>query len=994
MSADPARAFASSFLAEARTAAGEVSPRLFDHFGIPQLEEMYRYQLLRPYDWVQDLTQGIISKAAGRLDKLLPRDAATRQANLVAAGTACTELLIGGPHGMYGDAPTGERTFRLGQVLFRCLMQSFDVLEEERPGVLTAVAKVFVAHPAHRERAVLFAAAERLTEDAAHFAPPGNAQRPAVLRLLGGIRRKRYLHGGDLRALATAVDALSEAVRLSRPAERADALADLATVLIDRHAITGLGEDYDQAIGCLAEAVDQRPPTADHLIAYSRALCTSRTTDDADQAVTQAEQACRISRGPAPLGALGAAHLHRYALDGDRKDLDRAVAALTEATREPTGTGHRTRLSHLGEALTAMYAVTGNTRTLEQAVLTHRQATLGLLQRPVDASADWSTALTSLSETLLLRFERLGDEAALDEAITALRSALTPPPPAILRHALVRCRLVVALRRRYSASGGTTAHLHEARLQADLIAAQFPPGHRDRAVVLAELDEGPVAEPILEGLQHRAYAEPERSPARAGRMLALGRALAARFAETGSPQDRTQAINALTAAQNTSDPVTASAAAHDAAVLNAQGGSWRAAADAYATVVDLMPALAGTDLSREDQEHRLGLHTGVAADAAVTLLRAGGSPADALALLERGRGLLTARSLPSLPDATTARTTDPAPVVAIVLSDHGSHALINADGGVAAIALPDAHRTTIDEQAAALTLALDLLADDRHDPEMRYRAGTFLDRLLALIWDTIAEPVLDTLGPAAHRIWWMPTGLLTQLPLHAAGRHHGPRGGTVLDRVVSSYTPTLRSLRTAAATVGTRGRWDRQPLTIAVPGDTLPNAEREASQVAARYPGGRLLSGGQATRTAVMDALAGTTTVHFACHADGSPTNPSAAHLLLHDETRLTVRDINAVNLPQAVLAYLSACGTARGGVTLTDEAITVAGAFHLAGFPHVIGTLWSVRDDIARDMAIRIHGALESGPAEAVHHAVTELRDQCEGGSPALWAGYLHIGP
>jgi hypothetical protein len=44
--------------------------------------------------------------------------------------------------------------------------------------------------------------------------------------------------------------------------------------------------------------------------------------------------------------------------------------------------------------------------------------------------------------------------------------------------------------------------------------------------------------------------------------------------------------------------------------------------------------------------------------------------------------------------------------------------------------------------------------------------------------------------------------------------------------------------------------------------------------------------------------------VHFACHADGSPTNPSAAHL------------------PQAVLAYLSACGT----VTLTDEAITVAG--------------------------------------------------------------------
>jgi len=35
------------------------------------------------------------------------------------------------------------------------------------------------------------------------------------------------------------------------------------------------------------------------------------------------------------------------------------------------------------------------------------------------------------------------------------------------------------------------------------------------------------------------------------------------------------------------------------------------------------------------------------------------------------------------------------------------------------------------------------------------------------------------------------------LPLHGAGYHASGDGRTVLDRVVSSYTPTLRALREA-----------------------------------------------------------------------------------------------------------------------------------------------------------------------------------------------------
>lgn len=51
------------------------------------------------------------------------------------------------------------------------------------------------------------------------------------------------------------------------------------------------------------------------------------------------------------------------------------------------------------------------------------------------------------------------------------------------------------------------------------------------------------------------------------------------------------------------------------------------------------------------------------------------------------------------------------------------------------------------------------------------------------------------------------------------------------------------------------------------------------------------------------------------------------------------------MNLPNAQLAYLSACSTAEDKVMkFTVENIHIAAAFQLPGFPHVIGTLWEVR--------------------------------------------------
>ena len=105
-------------------------------------------------------------------------------------------------------------------------------------------------------------------------------------------------------------------------------------------------------------------------------------------------------------------------------------------------------------------------------------------------------------------------------------------------------------------------------------------------------------------------------------------------------------------------------------------------------------------------------------------------------------------------------------------------------------------------------------------------------------------------------------------------------------------------------------------------------------------------------------------------------------------------------HLDNAELAYVSACLTALGGVPLLDEAINLAAALQLAGYRHVIATLWLVKDHIAPTVAEAVYRQLtDSGEpdadraAYALHNAVATLR-VAHPTDPTIWTPYLHVGP
>jgi CHAT domain len=363
----------------------------------------------------------------------------------------------------------------------------------------------------------------------------------------------------------------------------------------------------------------------------------------------------------------------------------------------------------------------------------------------------------------------------------------------------------------------------------------------------------------------------------------------------------------------------------------------------------------------------------------------------------------------------------PGPVIAITVSRFGSYALIVTSQGVLApLRLPQLTPESLAEQVRLFHRAIRTARSRAISPSGRTAAEVRLSDTLSWLWDAVAHPVLNRLGITGPppdgrpwpKVWWCPSGLLSFLPLHAAGYPHARRrakSAAVIDRAISSYTPTIRALTHSrrpypdAEDNGSRLDDVNRMVAVAMPqtpgAPDLPSAQKEVDWLEQHFPGQVTeLSGSLATHETVLAALPAGRWTHFACHAEADPANPSAGYLLLadHQKQPLTVTDIARLRLEDARLAFLSACSTARPGQRLTDEVIHLASAFQLAGYRHVIGTLWQIDDQHAQVFAEDIYSTLittgKHDVAETVHTAVRRIRKDWAH-TPSVWASHIHVG-
>lgn len=285
----------------------------------------------------------------------------------------------------------------------------------------------------------------------------------------------------------------------------------------------------------------------------------------------------------------------------------------------------------------------------------------------------------------------------------------------------------------------------------------------------------------------------------------------------------------------------------------------------------------------------------------------------------------------------------------------------------------------------------------------RFAALQTLDRLLI-------EPIRQMLpSDPDSRVMLLPQDLLYTVPFAAL---QDRSGRFLAERHTVFFNPSFAALRLESQLLGQSARRARGVLVVgnptmpslaAGPGQRLeplpdlPQALNEANDIAALF-GARALSGGAATKPAVLERMRSARIVHLATHGlmDNDRDRAQYFNSLAFAPVRgdagfLQAREIGALQLG-AELVVLSACDTADGKPT-GDGVLGFASAFLAAGVPSTLVAQWSIPDAPTAALMRTFYGELLRGADKASALRRAMLATMKEQPHPANWAAFVLIG-
>ena len=783
-----------------------------------------------------------------------------------------------------------------------------------------------------------------LDEKALDTSSDDDPQWPIYLSALGAALETRFERSGRQDDLEAAIDLCERALEAA-PADHHDRymfLSNVAAALLSRFECTGNLADLDRAIPLEEEAVQAipvgHPGQGGFLSNLARALMLrfdhTGMLEDLDRAIDLGEQAVAVTGDDHPFKATFLSNVATFMRrrsermtsreEADRaEDLDRAIDLCGQAL-DATPVGHPARpvcQCNLSEALVRRFEHSGNLDDLDRAIDLGEQA----LDATPAGHPDKIAYLSMLAVPLKDRFERTGNLEDLDHAIDLGEQAAAALPGGRFSQALVLSNLGLDLVIRFEYTG------HQDDLDRGL--EQL---HSAAEVRTAPVSERAKAALRLGRIAVRAEKWPEAVAAYSATAELVG-LVASRGLGYADREDRLLPYGEL-GTEAAAACIQAGQPNRAAELFEHARGVWFSQElDANSDLAEVPPAHAGLVKEfirwRDEMERRDQLTANSPAPGPGRV-SVGGISADSRwkASVEFDRVLTQIRALPGFDRFRAMRRVEellPAaaegPVVLINVARLRSDALIITADGVDVLPLEGVDTDEVVHKAGRFLDALHLTASDRAAAiGVDTAAEENLADLLGWLGDRITSPILDRLGYSAPpedgvwpRVWWCPSGPLSILPLHAAG-HHKPSSAitdAVIDRVISSTIPTLRSLLRAR-----NARPVSLPpelLVVAMPHTPgqkdLQEATREAEILRHLFPSHvevlGLPDGPPATHETVTAALPHHAWAHFACHGQNNLTDPSASQLLLSDyQTHpLTVTDLTRTRLEGAELAFLAA---------------------------------------------------------------------------------------
>ncbi|KAG1743869.1 TPR-like protein [Suillus lakei] len=795
--------------------------------------------------------------------------------------------------------------------------------------------------------------------------------------ILQSVLQDRSKQQGALSDIDEATELLRAALLLCPPGHslRSTSLNNLAISLRDRSKQRGVPSDLDEAIELLRTALLLCPPghslrsTSLNNLAFSlRGRFQQRgIPSDLDEAI----ELYRV--------ALILCPPDRFEHRGVASDLDEAIELLRAVLLlGPPGHSDRSGfLNNLANSLRDRFKQLGALSDLDEAIELHRAA---LILCPAGHSLR-STSLNNLAMSLRDRFKRRGVPSDLDEAIELNGAALLLCPPGHSLRSMSLNNLAMCLRDRFNQRGvpsdlDKAIELHQGALLLR------PHGHSDRSAslnnlalslrdrfqqrgTLSDLDDTFRLYVQLSYLSHatsrvdltaaKSWATSAEETNHASALLAYQTAL--KFLD--------QHVSLLSSSPRHFDVVrmATAALAMDAFSCSVRRGMLTTAVE----LVEQGRAVFWTQWARlRSPLHELSLSgaTGAALEVEFKQLsfRLHQSPQIRQLTMEWNDVVSRIRMLPDFSRfllhplfSDLRKAAEDGPVIIVNASQYGCDALIihSADDPVH---VPlDITRAEVSE----LSSEFQSLAEQFGSANHLHKLASILRKL----WRDIVDPVVQALRESevhpGSRIWWCPTAEFTLLPLHAAGPYEKKKDN-LSGIYISSYTPTLATLVRARQQVSR----DTSPQHFVAIGQGTPNRGRPlqcvapeltvvAQRLAPVVSSFTSLADGDATVQGALDALNHNQWLHLACHGMPNRQQPFESSFAMRDGP-LMIKDIIRSNWQNPEFAFLSACHTTVGDEKSPDESIHLAAAMQFSGFRSVIGSMWSVDDEVARQVVVR----------------------------------------
>lgn len=867
---------------------------------------------------------------------------------------------------------------------------------------------------------------------------------------------------------------------------RIDSLMGLSNRLSTVFYSSGRLSDLEEAIDLAREAVDLAPPNQSHRPAWLHNLALRlKTKAEVAEPVECLEEAIDLERQaigsvgidhislPMFLSGLSECLETRYRMIGTTGDLDEAIQAAAGAVAV-TEKGNMDRLAYLNRLSNCL-----NTRHTRSKNPADSEESIAAISEALASAPDDVVYVTTLGNALFGRYCATRDKKDLDESIRYAEKAIQLHPKTDTGYVGALHNLGLRLADKFTLSSKTDYESLEPALRiAQECVDTTPAGHPALCDYLYELGVRLIyqaqKEASMDSLEEadRTYNEGlsvfrrsfglEGATPRA-RIMA-GRA--AGFSLLGN-RNWTEAYQVLKATVELFQKVSPRSLPREdqQGMLNGLSdiSAWAASAAlnaelGAAAALEILEAgrgiISGLAMnSSNDVSDLASVNPGLASEyeQARTAINSGGSTggdglkngvktlahdfaksqqqkAARLEQVEADIRLLPGFERFQLPP-TSERLMDLAkrgPLVCFNVTWQHSDVFMVTTSGIQSINLPDLKLADLQANVQRIIgpdrlSKSSVLEKSKSNKEMR--------RILRWLWDVAVQPVLRKLelltpadGSQLPRLWWVTSGYMGLVPLHAAGNYDKEISKECTAHyVVSSYIPTLKAL-VYARDREARGRdlVGKNLLVVSMP--TTPHPSWKPLNVAGEIAAiERSYQSAQGTYTEligpsahdVLERLKSHSVVHFACHGDPDVNNPSQSSLILCKDPenidRLTVQQLSKITHTKAQLAYLSACCTAQHySSNLMDEVIHLGSAFSLIGYPSVVGTLWEADDSAAAKVAEAFyeqfanpehHETTSDVSARALHLATLRVRDQRRGrvrrpDHDAIgWAPFIHIG-